>query len=112
MFLPPTLAGDEAVGGFWRIVQEAIYLLIRCGRDSQGSRGGTNLLTEDQRLLLGFQHQLLLLYLKLLLAEPVQKLVRLGHDLRDQSIIVKVLDIYNLPIHFKILICCLVDIRY
>ena len=68
------------------------------------------MLPEDQRLLLSFQHKLLLFLLELLLAKAVKELVRLSHDLRDQGIVVEVLDVHYLSIHFKVFICCLVNI--
>ena len=70
------------------------------------------MLPEDQRLLLGFQHKLLLLLLELLLPKPMQELVRLGHDLRDQGIVVEVLDVHYLSIHFEVFVCCLVNVCY
>lgn len=110
MLFPPALAGSIAIGRLRRVIQKAIIILIRCG-DSQGPTRGADLIPEDQRLLLGFQDQLLLLLLKLLLAKAVQELVRLGHDLRDKSVVVEVFDVYYFAIHLEVFICSLVYVR-
>ena len=57
--------------------------------------------------LLGFYQQLLLM---LLLAQTVKELVRLGHDLGNQCVLVVVFDIEDLSTHFVVLLCCLVNI--
>lgn len=38
----------------------------------------------------------------------MQELVRLSHDLGYQGVIIEVFNVYNLPIHFEIVICCLI----
>ena len=53
-----------------------------------------------------------MLGLILLLPQSVQKLVRLGHDLGDQGVIVEVLDVKYLPVELEIVVCYLVNIGH
>ena len=46
----------------------------------------------------------------LLLSESVKELVWLSENLRHQSVLVKVLDVEDLPVHLVVSVSCLVDI--
>lgn len=57
----------------------------------------------------GLLQQLLLV---LLLSQPVEELVRLRQDLRNQGVLVEVLDVEDLSRQFVVLIGCHVDVRH
>lgn len=46
----------------------------------------------------------------LLLSKPVQELVRLGQNLRDESVFVEIFDVEHLSVHLVAVMGCLIDV--
>lgn len=71
----------------------------------------THLLHDFQVSILCFLNHLLLPDLVLLHLQSVQELVRLGEHLRDERIVVELLDLPDLSLHLEVLCASLVDVR-